>query len=92
VTFDVESLPRRTAHAAYALVAAARDYHGPPTAYEVCLYDPEALSVRSTGQALRNCARLGLCFNTKGIWWPTNDAYELHSALENRFLRETEDE
>lgn len=39
MTVVVDELPRRTAHALHALLCAADDQHGPPTAAETCIFD-----------------------------------------------------
>jgi hypothetical protein len=62
----------------------------PVTAAEAMLYDPEAMSPQSTGQALANAQRLGLAVQAARYWVPTGAALDLRSALEDRFLRETE--
>lgn len=92
---EVESLPRRTAHAAHALLECASDLSGEkarsvPTAAEVMLYDVEALSVRATGRALAAAASLGLAVRVPPRYWvATNRAHGLRRELEDRFLRET---
>jgi hypothetical protein len=88
----VDELPRRTAHALHALLACAKDIGGPVIASEVVLYDSEAPNARGTAQALRAGARRGYCFCIKGTWWTTNALYEMQRALEDRYLRDTEDE
>jgi hypothetical protein len=85
----VDDLPRRTAHALYALLCASTEQNAPPTAAEACIYDEEAPNAQGTGQALRNGHRLGLCFNTRGFWWPQPALYDLRTELEARFLRDT---
>lgn len=86
----VEELPRRTAHAAHALLVASGEHGGPPTAAEVCIYDEESLSPLATGQALHGAYMRGLCVRTAGGYWcPSNRCYELRPWLEDRFLRET---
>jgi hypothetical protein len=82
--------PSRTAHALHALLCTVDDIKGPASAAEVVIYDEESLSARGTAQALRAGARRGLCFNTNGFWWTTNELYENRTALEERFLIDTE--
>lgn len=89
---QVAALPRRTAHAAYALHAWIRDYTGPARASEVVLYDKEALDVRSTARALGAAKKLGLVdYWGAGLWTMTPHGGDLAGALEDRFLAETED-
>lgn len=86
----VAALPRRTAHALYALLESSREANMPVTAAEAMLYDDEAMSPQGTGQALANARRLGLAVQA-GRWWaPTGATLDMRSALEERFLRETE--
>lgn len=89
---QVAALPRRTAHAAYALLAYARDYpYGPHRASEVVSYDSEAVSAQATGRALASAMHRGLADRWgEGLWTPTVHAGDLRQALEDRFLRETE--
>lgn len=94
---EVASLPRRTAHALYALLAIGEDNtreltRQMPTSAEVLLYDPESLSARSTGAALTHAARLGLCGYVRPYWMATGRAHALRSELEERCLREQEEE
>lgn len=84
----VQALPRRVAHAVYALVALGRDEpYGPFTASEVVLYDEEARDARATGRALQSAAKLGwvLCIERR-YWTPTCRALDRRKALEERFL------
>lgn len=92
---DVSALPRRTAHAVHALLAIRNDPslgpYGPFKASEVVLYDSEALSARSTGRALAHALRLGLADRWgPGLWVATNFALDHRSALEERYLADTE--
>jgi hypothetical protein len=87
-----DDLPRRTAHAAHALLCATRELSMPATAAEVVLYDEEALSARCTGAALREAARRGLAVRAGRYWVPTFAAMEMRGILEERFLRDTERE
>lgn len=93
-----DSLPRRTAHAVHALMAAGSIAYGngpgPFTAAEVCVYDSwEALSPRHTAAALREAQKLGLAmFVPPSYWTPTNAALALRGAFEERFLRDTVEE
>lgn len=87
----VAELPRRTAHALYALLAYARDKQvtGPFYAHEIVFYDPEATSTRSTGRALGYALKLGLVDRYgEGLWWATNKTHTLRRALEERVLAE----
>lgn len=93
--FDVEALPRRVAHAVHALLAVRNDVnigpYGPFKASEIVLYDGEALSARSTAAALREAQKLGLAVNIRGFWTAGRDALDNARALEERYLRETDD-
>ncbi len=89
---QVAALPRRAAHATYALHAWIRDYIGPAKASEVVIYDVEALDSRSTGRALAAAQKLGLVERWgAGLWTMTLHGGDLAGALEDRFLAETED-
>lgn len=98
---DVQSLPRRTAHAVHALLAASNTVQGGqhlPPAHDVCLWDGEALSVRGTAAALVHAQRLGLAVyvpdmqnRALGYWTPTQLALEHRRAFEDRYLAETDD-
>lgn len=86
----VAEMPRRTAHAAYALVTAERELAMPVKAREVVIYDAEALSAQSTGRALHDASKRGLCVRVPGgLWVATNAAHDLYSRLEERFLDDT---
>lgn len=88
----VEGLPRRTAHALHGLLEWCHNNPNmPPTSAEAQLYDGEALSARQTAAGLRHAHRLGLVAFTGCYWCPMNGAYELRSALEDRYLRETDE-
>lgn len=88
---QVAALPRRTAHAAYALYAWINDNMGPARTSEVVVYDKEALDARSTGRALAAAKRVGLVdYWGSGLWTLTPHGRDLAGALEDRFLRETE--
>jgi hypothetical protein len=82
------------AHATHALLAAWHDLNMPLHASEVCIYDSEALSVKSTAAALREAQNYGLVFytgqNNGRCWIATNLAHELRRQLEDRFLAETD--
>jgi hypothetical protein len=86
----VAALPRRCAHATYALVAASRARNMPLTAGEVVIFDEEASSAVATGAALRHAQRRGLAVYTGKYWLPTNLALELRTALEDRYLAEVD--
>lgn len=90
---QVAALPRRTAHAVFALLEAQRqDGYGPFKASEVVIYDSEARSAVSTGRALFHAMSLRLADRWGvGLWSPTLQATLLREALEERFLRETEE-
>ena len=91
---QVAALPRRVAHATYALLARTRDYpYGPHRAPVVVHYDIEAPSARSTADALRRAMSRGLVDRWgPGLWTPTLLAQDLRGALEDRFLADTEAE
>lgn len=86
----VAALPRRTAHALYALTACARSMHGsgPFFASEIVLYDPEAVSALATGAGLAHARKHGLADNTAGLWWATSLGNSLWRHLEARVLDE----
>jgi len=90
---QVAALPRRTAHAAYACFAAreAGGLIGPVTAREVLTHDKESLSIQSTARALASAQRRGLVQCWGGVWSALPAAYALRSALEDRFLADTDD-
>ncbi len=93
----VSTLPRRTAHAAHALVACSTELgaheRSVPSAAEVILYDAEALSVQATGSALAHAARKGLAFRVPPRYWcVTGWGHKCRAALEDRYLRETEED
>jgi hypothetical protein len=58
------------------------------------LYDAEAVSPRSTAAALSVAQRRYqlVGYVGKGLWVPTNRAYNLRAALETRYLRDTGDD
>lgn len=90
---DVDALPRRTAHALYALLATSRDLRMPPTAAEICHYDEEAVSVRATAAALREAAARHLCVCAGGYWFAIGDTLHLGSGpFERRFIADTGDD
>lgn len=89
---QVAALPRRVAHATYALLAWGRDHpYGPHRPGEVVLYDPEAPSATSTSGALCRAMRNhGLADRWgRGLWSPSPLAQDLFPALEDRFLADT---
>lgn len=87
---QVAALPRRTAHAAHALLACCADLRGPAKVGEVILYDEEALSTRATAAALGGAKRARLADYWGGVGWvPTTHAHDLREALEDRFLADT---
>jgi hypothetical protein len=73
-------------------MARSRDNGGgiPVTTYEVCEYDAEAMTPASTYGALRRAMRAGLAGGCRGLWFPTNRAWEMRKALEERFLAEVD--
>jgi hypothetical protein len=88
----VKRLPRRSAHALSALMTATRELRMPPTAAEICVYDPEAISVRSTAAALREASRKGLCACAPGGYWvAATAAMEMERELEDRLLADTDE-
>jgi hypothetical protein len=90
---QVAALPRRTAHAAFALLDAVLELNMPPTAAEICTFDIESLGVRETANALASAKRHGLAIYEPGmrLWVPTVAAMNQRQALEDRFLAETEE-
>lgn len=84
-----EQLPRRTAHAVYALMTASKTLNMPVTTVEVLLYDEESLSVGSTGQALSHARRKHLAAYTGKYWVPTFFALDHRKEFEDRYLRDT---
>lgn len=89
----VDFLPRRTAHATYALLEAAREHATPVTAAEVMIYDSEAVNPRGTAAALREAARRGLAvYLPPAYWTPTGWARKLQDRLEDRYIRDTAEE
>ena len=60
----------------------------PLTTAEVCEYDSEALTARDTAAALVHARRLGLAGGGHGLWFATNQAWEMRRLLEDRFLAE----
>jgi hypothetical protein len=90
---QVAALPRRVAHATYALLAWGRDHpYGPHRPGDVVLYDAEAPSASSTSGALCRAMRNhGLVDRWgRGLFTPTLLGQDLFPALEARFLAETE--
>lgn len=88
---QVVALPRRTAHAAHALLTTIREDGGPVKASEVVVYDSEALGVNSTASALQSARRHGLAeYWGQGVWAASLRASDLRRALEDRFLADTE--
>jgi hypothetical protein len=89
LTEQAEELSLRVAQVAHALMEASTNAGGGPlTAAEVCEYDGEALSVHATAAALTHARRLRLADRFDGLWFPTNKAWELRRALEDRVLGE----
>jgi hypothetical protein len=88
---EVEQLPRRTAHALHGLIVASKELNMPVTAAEAQVYDEEALTARHTAAGLRHAHRLGLVGYAVPYWIPSNAALELRAAIEDRYLRETEE-
>ena len=91
----VNVFPRRTAHATYALMAASKAHNSPVTAAEVCIYDSEARSVRSTAAALReaqvSCLAVSVPSSEGGrLWVPTNIALDARQDFEDRYLDDTD--
>lgn len=88
---QVAALPRRVAHVSYAVIATAADIHGPVSPSEVILFDPESPSLAATCSALRRAINAGLVDRWGwGVYVSTLHAHDLHTALEDRFLSETE--
>jgi hypothetical protein len=91
---DVEALPRRVAHVTHALIEAQSAYafgQQPLRSGEVVLYDGEALDARQTASALRRARNHGLVACAGRYWFPTFLALEHRRALEERYLRETDE-
>lgn len=89
---QVAALPRRTAHAAHALLATTRELgYGPLLASEIIVHDSEATSSHATGSALASACRYGLADRWgMGLWSPSTHARDLEAALEDRYLSDTE--
>lgn len=92
----VKDLPRRVAHATFALMDSGSPYAygaGLRTTREVMEYDIEALTLSSTFNALSRAMRRGLVVRTRRpvLWFPTDIAYELYGQLEDRFLLDTKE-
>lgn len=86
---QVAALPRRAAHAAYALIACSEFMNGPVTAAEVVVWDSESPSSSATRSALQTAQRYGLAEqHARAIWIPSFHARDLKTALEDRFLTE----
>lgn len=67
------------------------DVYGPYKAREIVVYDEESLSAQQTSAALRDAQKRGLAVSLGGgLWTPTNVALDLHTELEDRFLKDTE--
>lgn len=88
----VAALPKRIAHAVYALQGIHNDLGtGPWKTNEIIYYDPEALAVSETYSALYRAAERGLVIRWgSGLWSTTPEADDLKEELEDRFLKETE--
>jgi hypothetical protein len=76
----------RVVRVVHALLEAQREAGIPVTAGEVCVYDDGALTVRSTGAALREAARRGLAAFTGRYWLATNEAMDRRREFEDRAL------
>lgn len=64
---------------------------GPRTTREVMVYDHEAMTLRSTFDALTRAMRYDLCYRTLAqpvLWSPTLLALELRRELDDRYLNE----
>lgn len=86
---QVAALPRRTAHAAHALIACSEFMNGAVTAAEVVVFDSESLSSSATRSALLTAQRYGLAEqHARAIWIPSLEAKDLRTALKDRFLAE----
>jgi hypothetical protein len=86
----VAALPRRVAHATYALLEASRVHNSPVTVSEIMIYDSEALSTSSTSSALQRARKLDLAVLAGRYWIPALAATDLREAFEERFLSETD--
>lgn len=92
---DVTRLPRRTAHAAHALIVASNTLQMPVTAVEVMVYDEEALTLMSTTAALTHARRAGLAqysgrYGSGRYWYPSFTALDVQHQLEDRYLNDTQ--
>ena len=89
---EIAALPRRIAHVAYATLVACEGGN-PSTPSEIIIYDAESRSLGGTCSALRRAIEAGLVDRWgHGIYVPTTRAYGLRRPLEDRFLKETEEE
>jgi hypothetical protein len=91
---QVSRLPRRVAEVAHALMEACTQIGGgvPVTTHEVWERDSRSLTLGSTSSALTRAMRLRLADRAapRGLWMPTNQAWELRRALEDRVLGKEE--
>lgn len=84
---SVAGLSDRVAEVTHALLEASSQHGSTPLrASEVMIYDARALSARATGVALSKARRHGLAHGWSGLWFPTELARDLRSALEDRVL------
>jgi hypothetical protein len=92
---EASELPARVAEVAYALMEASTQAGGgvPVTTHEVMEYDSRSLTSGSTSSALARAMRFGLADRAapRGLWMPTNQAWEMRRALEDRVLGTGED-
>jgi hypothetical protein len=83
-------LPLRVAEVTHALMEACRAIGGgvPVTTHEVWRYDERSLTLGATSSALTRAMKLRLADRAapRGLWMPTNAAWEMRRALEDRVL------
>lgn len=93
---DVDALPRRVAHVAHALMAASDPMAfgiGPLKVSEIMIYDGESLSPAATNSALLRAMRKHRLVDRVGygLYIPSIIALDNRAALEERYLRDTDE-
>jgi hypothetical protein len=90
MALDVDALPRRQAHALHAVFAWCHENPNSfPTAAEACVFDEESDGPLSTGCALREARKRGLCALVDGGWLPIGDALTVgRQPFEDRVARD----
>ncbi|HET7455429.1 MAG TPA: hypothetical protein VFJ76_07910 [Solirubrobacterales bacterium] len=87
----VKKLPRRVAHAAFAVLEATAQ-GVPATPSEAILFDQESPSLAAFCSALRRAIDRGLVDRWgRGVYVPTMRAHDLRTLLEDRYLADTAD-